>query len=119
MARNRRRLPAGWSHAIKPGEVKEVFPGVGHVTWNGRPANWRDSEKAGEWVVFWLDWNVRSALPQPVLTVWAVPSGQRSVIRGWIDQVVRPEAREWLSGLGTRSPVWRDAQQSVWWRWPA
>lgn len=109
MARNRRRLPAGWSHPVKPLEITEIFPGVGHVTWNGRPANWRSAQARS---AFWLDW---SPLPQPVLTLWAVPSAERAAVRRWMQDTVAPQAADWLRALDTRSPVWRDTRHSVTW----
>lgn len=85
-----------------------------HVTWNGRPANWQDR---GARSAFWLDWSPRSALPQPALTVWAVPSGQRDAIRRWIHQTVAAEAGDCLHRLSTRTPVWRDRHQRITWSW--
>jgi hypothetical protein len=105
-------LPAGWSHPIKASEIAGIFPGVGHVTWNGRPANWQAAQTRS---AFWLDWSPKSAVPQPVLTVWAVPSSDRAAVRRWIQQTVALEAGEWLRALDTRSPVWRDAHNSVTW----
>jgi hypothetical protein len=114
VARNRRKLPVGWSHPIKASEVAEVFPGVGHITWNGRPANWRDSQ---DQAAFWLSWSPRSALPQPVLTIWAVPSKHRAAIHRWTEKTVAPQAHDWLRSLGERSPVWRDTEHMQAWRW--
>lgn len=56
-------------------------------------------------------------MPQPVLTVWAVPSEHRMAVRRWIKQTVAPEASDWLGALGTRSPVWQDMPHSVAWNW--
>jgi hypothetical protein len=63
---SKRRLPHGWSYPLKPGEIAAALPGVSPVTWNGRPQGWRTSVARP---VFWLRWNPRSAMPQPVLTV--------------------------------------------------
>jgi hypothetical protein len=114
VVRNRRKLPIGWSHPIKPSEIAQVFPAVGHTTWNGRPANW---QSAHERTAFWLSWSPRSALPQPVLTVWAVPSENRDSIRRWVQQTVAREAGDWLGALDTRSQVWRDTHHAVTWKW--
>jgi hypothetical protein len=114
MARNRRKLPGGWSHPVRPSEVAEIFPGSGHVSWNGRPAGWQNS---AERPVFWLTWEPRAAMPQPVLTVWAVPSEDRAAIRRWIEETAAPQAGRWLLALESRSPTWRDTRQSQAWSW--
>jgi hypothetical protein len=77
MARNRSKLPAGWSRPIKPSEVTQTFPGIGHVYWYGRPTTWRDTTAQP---VILLTWEPRTAMPQPVLIVWAVPSGNRAAL---------------------------------------
>ena len=114
MARNRSKLPAGWSRPIKPSEVTQTFPGIGHVYWNGRPTTWRDNTAQP---VIWLTWDPRTAMPQPILTVWAVPSANRAAIRQWIQQAVAPQATRWLLALESRSPTWRDTRQSKTWTW--
>jgi hypothetical protein len=38
---SRRRLPRGWSHPLKPGEIAALLPGVGSVSWNGRAQDWQ------------------------------------------------------------------------------
>jgi len=114
MARNRTRLPIGWSRPIKPSEVIEIFPGIGHAYWNGRPATWQNSTAQP---VFWLGWTPRTAMPQPLLTVWAVPSQNRAAIRQWTQQTVAPEASGWLLALESRSPTWRDTPHSKAWNW--
>ena len=38
---SRRRLPRGWSHPLKPGEIAALLPGLGSVSWNGRPQDWQ------------------------------------------------------------------------------
>ncbi len=55
--------------------------------------------------------------PQPVLTVWAVPSENRSHIRKWIHEVVAPDASAWLSAIETQTETWRDSEHSRAWRW--
>jgi hypothetical protein len=114
MARNRSKLPAGWSRPIKPSEITQTFPGIGHVYWNGPPATWR---KPTAQPVIWLSWQPRSAMPQPVLTVWAVPSANRAAIHQWINQTVAPQAAGWLLALESRSPIWRDTRHSRTWNW--
>jgi hypothetical protein len=110
----RRKLPNGWSYPIEASETAELFPGVGHVYWNGRPANWQSAHAQD---AFWLSWSPRSAMPQPVLTVWALPSARRAAVRRWIKQTVEPEASQWLRALDTRGQVWRDTSHSVAWSW--
>jgi hypothetical protein len=99
---------------MKPSEVTETFPGIGHVYWNGPPATWRDTTAQP---VIWLTWAPRTAMAQPVLTVWAVPSGNRAAIRQWINQAVAPEATRWLLALESRSPTCRDTRHSKTWNW--
>ena len=114
MARNRSKLPAGWSRPVKPSEISQTFPGAGHVYWNGPPATSRDATARP---VIWLSWEPRSAMPQPGLTVWAVPSANRAAIRQWINQTVAPQATRWLLALESRSPVWRDTRHWKTWNW--
>src|SRR5580692_10416684 len=98
----------------QPSEVTQTFPGIGHVYWYGRPTTWRDTTAQP---VILLTWEPRTAMPQPVLIVWAVPSGNRAAIRQWINQTVAPEATRWLLALESRSPAWLDVRQSKAWNW--
>jgi hypothetical protein len=43
-----------------------------------------------------LWWSPRSAMLQPVLTVWAVPSADRAAIRAWIGATAMASMRAWL-----------------------
>lgn len=56
-------------------------------------------------------------MPQPILTVAAVPSEHRAKIRNWIKTVVEPEARCWLSALDLRTATWRDSKHLKRWTW--
>jgi hypothetical protein len=113
---SRRRLPRGWSHPLKPGEVAACFPGMGSVTWNGRPQDWK---AAAFRRVFRLEWSPRSAMPQPVLTVWAVPSADRAAIRAWIGATAMASMRAWLQAAEAAPQTWRDAEHNAAWHWPA
>jgi hypothetical protein len=112
---SKRRLPQGWSYPLKPGEISVALPGVGSVTWNGRPRGW---QAAVGRPVFWLRWEPRSAMPQPVLTVWAVPSADRAAIRRWIDATAMDSLRAWLRAAETAPQTWRDATHDTTWDWP-
>lgn len=111
---SRRRLPRGWSYPLKSGEVAASLPGVGSVTWNGRPQGRRGTAACP---VFWLNWSPGSAIPQPVLTVWAVPSADRAGIRAWADVTAMPAMRAWVRAAEQATPTWRDAQHAVAWNW--
>jgi hypothetical protein len=56
-------------------------------------------------------------MPPSRMTFSAVPSANRASIREWIEEVVAPEARDWLLELASRSPVWLDSRHSVQWVW--
>lgn len=109
----RTKLPMGWSHPINPSEVPISFPGVETVYWNGPPQGWQKGTRPA----IWLRWSPRSMQPQPVLTVWGVPSADRSRIRQWITEEVAPEAAHWLSGIETATETWRDSEHSRTWNW--
>jgi hypothetical protein len=87
---------------------------VGSVTWNGRPQGW---QAAAARLVFWLMWNPRSAMPQPVLTVWAVPSADRAAIRAWIGTTAMASMRAWLQAAQAAPETWRDAEHIATWYW--
>jgi hypothetical protein len=112
---SRQRLPRGWSHPMKPGEIAASLPGVGSVTWNGRPQGW---QAAATRPVFWLWWSPGSAMPQPVLTVWAVPSADRAAIRQWIGTTAMASIRAWLQAAEAAPQTWEDAEHMATWHWP-
>lgn len=112
---SKRRLPRGWSHPLKPGEIAASLPGVGSVTWNGRPQGWQATATRP---VMWLWWSPGSAIPQPVLTVWAVPSADRAAIRQWLGTTALASMRAWLQAAGAAPPTWRDAEHMATWHWP-
>ena len=99
---------------MKPSEVTASFPSVGSVTWNGRPQGW---QKTAERPVFWLHWSPRTALAQPVLTVWAVPSTDRGAIRAWAELTAAPSMQAWLKALAAASETWRDREHGAVWEW--
>src|SRR5690349_18525887 len=68
---------------------------------------------------FRLEWNPRSAMPQPVLTVWAVPSADRAAIRAWIGATAMASMRAWLQAAEAAPQTWRDAEHNAAWHWPA
>jgi hypothetical protein len=90
------------------------MPGVGSVTWNGRPQGWRGTAACP---VFWLNWSPGPAMPQPVLTVWAVPPADRAGIRAWADVTAMPAMRTWVRAAEQATPTWRDARHAVAWNW--
>src|SRR5580658_1875185 len=51
----------------------------------------------------------RSAVPQPVMTVRALPSADRAAIRAWIDATVMDSLRAWPRAAETAPQTWRDA----------
>ncbi len=112
------KLPKGWSWPIKPSEVEKYFPGVGHTYWfwgSYRLRNRRLEEVRPP--SFRLDWTPRSAMPQPVLTVFSVPSDKRASVRAWVEAVVAPQAHAWLGALETQYPTWLDARHQKTWTW--
>jgi len=110
---SRRRLPRGWSHPLKPGEIAALLPGVGSVSWNGRAQDWQAPLPPG----IPPEWSPRSMMPQPVLTVWAVPSPDRAAIRAWISATAMTSTRAWLQAAGTSPQTWRDAEHNTAWNW--
>jgi hypothetical protein len=110
------RLPAGWSRPVKPSEVADLFPMAGSVVWNGPPQTVRRA--AGQPVV-WLTWSAISAQPQPVLTLWAVPSGSRQAIRRWVRSVVAEQAVTWFAATVNADDVSRASNHSRQWTWTA
>lgn len=64
-----------------------------------------------------LSWQARTAMPQPILTIAAVPSPLRSEINDWIIETVAPDAQTWLSALTTRSQTWLDSKHQKGWAW--
>jgi len=52
-------------------------------------------------------------MPQPVLTVWAVPSPDRAAIRAWISATAVTSMRAWLQAAGTAPRTWRDAEHNA------
>jgi hypothetical protein len=107
------KLPQGWSRPIKGSEVTLLFPWVGSVTWNGRPQGWQSADALP---VVWLEWSPRSAQTQPVLTLWAVPSQIRSLVRQAVHDQVRVEAAEWFAKI-TSTEVLRAAHHMTQWLW--
>ena len=107
---SRRRLPRGWSHPLKPGETAALLPGPGSVSWNGRPQDWQAPPFRR---VFRLERSPRSMMPQPVLTVWAVPSPDRAAIRARISATAVTSMRAWLQAAGTAPRIWRDAEHNA------
>ena len=107
---SRRRLPRGWPHPLEPGEIAALLPGLGSVSWNGRPQDWQAPPFRR---VFRLEWSPRSMMPQPVLTVWAVPSPDRAAIRAWISATAVTSMRAWLQAAGTAPRTWRDAEHNA------
>ncbi len=112
--RSRRKLPRGWSHPIKSSEIAASLPAGGSVTWNGRPQGWQTAE---ERLVFWMAWSPRTAMPQPVMTVWAVPSRDRAAVRAWIDAVAMPEMQAWVRFLHSAHETWLGSDHMTVWRW--
>jgi hypothetical protein len=98
---------------VKSSEIATLFPGTKWITWNGRPQGWQTGTRPA----IWLTWSPHSMLPQPVITVWAVPSEFREQIRGWIRDVVSPSAALWLSSLDAQPDTWRYSEQSKAWQW--
>jgi hypothetical protein len=114
MARNRSKLPAGWSRPVKPSEISQTFPGAGHVYWNGPPATWRDRHgPAGHLAELGTAISDAATRAHRV----AVPSANRAAIRQWINQTVAPQATRWLLALESRSPVWQDTRHWKTWNW--
>lgn len=109
----RPKLPKGWSWPVKPSDVDEQFPGVGHVNWVTGALNKKRTP------TLYLTWQPRTAMPEAGLTISAVPSTDRAAIRLWIMDVVAPEARSWLTALETRSPTWLDQWHMESWCWQA
>ena len=58
-------------------------------------------------------------MPQPVLTVWAVPSGERAAIRAWIGATAMAAMRAWLEAAEAAPETWRDAEHHAGWHWTA
>ena len=112
---SRPELPRGWSYPVKPSEIETLFPGVGHVYWWG----WSRKRAAakGNPTRLFLRWSPRSAMPQPGLTIVAVPSQYRQAVRAWIETQVAPAAKRWLAGLDTNSPTWLDDPHVMTWTW--
>ena len=73
-----------------------LFPGVESIYWNGRPQGWQKGVRP----TIWLDWSARSMQPGPVVTVWAVPSEDRSHVHEWIAHELAQ-----LSDLGRGDPA--------------
>ncbi|HXL93968.1 MAG TPA: hypothetical protein VN969_33965 [Streptosporangiaceae bacterium] len=111
---SRRRVPRGWSYPLKPGEIAGALPGVGWVYWYGRPKGW---QVAVVRPVFRFLWSPRSMMPQPVLIVWPVPSGDRAAVRGWFSTAAMASMRAWLHAAEAAPPTWRDAEHSAGWDW--
>jgi hypothetical protein len=114
--RNRPKLPKGWSFPIKPSEVEQYVPGVGHVYWV------RAVEKLQDWSArdqnfLYLDWQPRTAMPASIFTIASVPSEFRAEIRKWIHEVVGPEATAWMQALESRSSTWLDSGHRISWTW--
>jgi hypothetical protein len=107
------KLPQGWSRPIKGSEVALLFPWAGAVTWNGRPQGWQGADALP---VVWLAWSPRSAQTQPVLTLWAVPSQVRRLVRQAVHDQVQVEAAEWFAQI-TSTEVLRAAHHTTQWRW--
>ena len=60
-----------------------------------------------------------SAMPQPVLTVWAAPSTDRAAIRAWTGATAMASMRTWLQAAETAPQTWRDTEHNAAWNWPA
>jgi hypothetical protein len=108
-----KKLPQGWSPALKGAEPAELFPWVGFVTWLGRPVGW---QAATSLPVFGLRWSPTSAMPQPGLDMWAVPSTIRSQVRQAIHRQGAAEAGHWYSKI-TSTEVFRATEHNIEWRW--
>ena len=108
------KLPKGWSRPVKASEVSELFPMAGTLTWNGRPQTWREPPP---FPVVWLAWSPGSAGAQPVLTLWAVPSAERSNVRRGVHQTVSPQAHQWFASVVGATEVARAGYHSVGWSW--
>jgi hypothetical protein len=108
------KLPRGWSRPLKASEVPGLFPMAGSLTWNGRPQTWREPPP---FPVVWLAWSPDSATTQPVLTLWAVPSAQRSIIRRGVHETVSTQAQHWFTSVVDATDVARAGHHSVAWSW--
>ena len=117
----RQKLPKGWSWPIKPSEVEKYFPGVGYTYWFRGSTKQQRAWTLGEPrpTSFRLTWTPRTAMPQPILTVFSVPSDLRKAVREWVEAVVLAQAHSWLAALETQSPVWLDAEHTKTWTWNA
>jgi hypothetical protein len=109
-------LADGWSYPITSFEAEAYFPNVGHVS--GRAAPNQDAVfGAKDEVLIILSWHPRISRPQPILTVRAVRTCRRDEVRTWIDEVVAPQAREWLESLPDRNNSWRERAHTMRWKW--
>ena len=79
----------------------------------GRPQGWQPAEALP---VLWLHWSPQSARAQPVLTLWAVPSPIRSLIRQAIHDQVPSEAAERFAEI-TSTDVSRADIHDTRWMW--
>jgi hypothetical protein len=56
-------------------------------------------------------------MPQPVLTVWAVPSADRAAIRAWIGMTAMPAMCAWVQAAEQAPQTWKDEKQGAAWNW--
>jgi len=108
------KLPDGWS---RPGEA---LRGVCPVR-DGRLRHVARSAPAASGVppfpVVWLAWSPVSAVAQPVLTLWAVPSELRQAVRRWVHDDVSARAATWFANVVCVSEVSRSMRHDTTWSW--
>lgn len=98
----------GCAYPLKSVEVHELLPGIGRVSWLGRPLGYR-----GEYIVVGTFWHPGSTARQPTVAIRPVHKEDVDVVREWIEKVWLAEARAWLTDVKNRAPATTESRQ--WW----
>lgn len=105
-------LPAGLSWPLPAREVEQRFPDAASVCWERGTLRHDDPI-----IVLRGGWDPTSQMPQPVLTICSVPSGDRHAIRKDLSAALGEKAARWIADVEGRPETWRSEKQYVQWVW--
>jgi hypothetical protein len=111
--RTKPKLPRDWSWPISATEREDRLPDAAAVDWE--MGTLRQFE--GAHIVFRARWDPTSKVPQPVLTIRAVPSCHRSAIREAFDESMAEAVATWLGGVSERPATWLSETHYTHWTW--